>query len=166
MKIRGQRDLARLRDAAPLKRRHGGVLLCWSLALSLAQLPGGGKAFADGGAKSSQADTGANGERGSGDPQADNGPEDDSGDGQAIQKQSEGTDQENAREAVVQGRVLPLKTVLAQIDPERYGTVIAVDLRRYKGKDVYRLKTRDSMGVIRELRIDAQTGKFMNVFGL
>jgi hypothetical protein len=168
MKLREKREVTRLRDAATMKRRQLGIIFCWSLVLSVAHLPGGGKAFADGDTDSSRTDTGSNGDKGSRDPHMGGANDDDGRDGEANQSQSEArndTDQENAREAVTQGRVLPLKTVLAGIDADRYGTVIAVDLRRYKGEEVYRLKTRDGLGVIHELRINAQTGKFMNIFG-
>lgn len=168
MKIRVRLDLMGLRDAVPRRRRHLGVLLSWSLALSLAHMIGGSEAFADGGATSSQADAGSNGDRDARNPPTGDTSDDDSRDGQPTQRQSEvreSSDQENAREAVAQGRVLPLKDVLAGVDPDRYGTVIAVDLRQYMGKDVYRLKTRDGLGVIHELRINAHTGKFINVFG-
>lgn len=75
------------------------------------------------------------------------------------------SDQERARAAVQEGRVLPLKDVLRLVDERRYGTVIAVDLKRYGGRDVYRLKTRDGGGTIRDYRIDASTGKLINFFG-
>ncbi|KQY14950.1 hypothetical protein ASE23_25985 [Rhizobium sp. Root73] len=168
MKIRVRLDLMGLRDAVPRRRRHLGVILSWSLALSLAQMTGGSEAFADGGAAGSEANSGSNGDRDARNPSTADTSDDDSRDGQPTQRQSEvreSTDQENARAAVAQGRVLPLKDVLAGVDPDRYGTVIAVDLRQYMGKDVYRLKTRDGLGVIHELRINAHTGKFINVFG-
>ncbi|HUH49912.1 MAG TPA: PepSY domain-containing protein [Mycoplana sp.] len=75
------------------------------------------------------------------------------------------TDQERARAAVQEGRVLPLKDILRLVDERRYGTVIAVDLKEYGGRDVYRLKTRDGAGTIRNYRIDARTGKLLNFFG-
>ncbi|KQV38662.1 PepSY domain-containing protein [Rhizobium sp. Root1204] len=168
MNIRVRLDLTGLRDAVPRRRRHLGVLLSWSLALSLVHMIGGSEAFADGGAAGSHSDAGPNGDRDARNPPTGDTSNDDSRDGQPTQRQSEvreSMDQENARDAVAQGRVLPLKDVLAGVDPDRYGTVIAVDLRQYRGKDVYRLKTRDGRGVIHELRINAHTGKFINVFG-
>lgn len=85
--------------------------------------------------------------------------------GSSRRSPSNRTDQERARAAVQEGRVLPLKNVLRLVDERRYGTVIAVDLKRYGGRDVYRLKTRDGAGTIRNLRIDAHTGKLINFFG-
>ncbi|WP_244427947.1 PepSY domain-containing protein [Sinorhizobium fredii] len=70
-------------------------------------------------------------------------------------------DQERAREAVAKGCILPLKDVLRLVDKDKYGSVISLDLGRYNGSDVYRLKTRDGRGTIRNLRINARTGKFM-----
>lgn len=182
MKIRERPDPVRLRDATALKRRHFGILICWCFALSFAQLPGVSVALADGDASNRSADTGSTGDGDAGgstrdsDAGGDHGPSDphvgenadDGGESQPVQRETEireATDQENVRNAVAEGRVLPLKNVLTKVDPDRYGTVIAIDLRRYKDKDIYRLKTRDEMGVIRELRIDARTGKFINIFG-
>lgn len=182
MKIRERRDPMRLRQATTLKRRRLGILCCWYVALSLAQLPGIGEAFADAGTSSSRGDTRSTGDGDAGgtakdsDTDGNRGRTDshvgntagDGGDSQPVQtavEVRENADQENVRNAVVQGQVLPLKDVLAKVDPDRHGTVIAIDLRRFKDKDIYRLKTRDDMGVIRELRINARTGKFINIFG-
>ncbi|MNL69225.1 hypothetical protein D3C87_1940530 [compost metagenome] len=56
-----------------------------------------------------------------------------------------------------------MKDVLRLVDEDKYGAVIAVDLRN--NGEVYRLRTRDRQGTIRNLRINARTGKFMNMFG-
>lgn len=182
MKTRERPDPMRLRDTTASKRRHFGILICWCFALSLAQLPAVSEALADGDASNRSADTGSTGDGDVGgstrdsDTGGDRGPSDthvgdtahDGGGSQPVQGDSEDredTDQENVRNAVAEGRVLPLKNLLTKVDPDRYGTIIAVDLRRYKDKDIYRLKTRDEMGVIRELRINARTGKFINIFG-
>nr|WP_245181876.1 hypothetical protein [Sinorhizobium mexicanum] len=75
------------------------------------------------------------------------------------------SDQERVRDAVARGRILPLKEVLRLVDEDKYGTVIGIDLRRYGTNDVYRLTTRNGKGVIRDLRINARTGKLMNFLG-
>ncbi|MBD9554962.1 hypothetical protein IB263_00980 [Ensifer sp. ENS03] len=75
------------------------------------------------------------------------------------------SDQERARDGVEKGDILPLKEVLRLVDEDRYGQVIAVDLKRSGSSEIYRLRTRDEQGTIRNLRINARTGKFVNIFG-
>jgi hypothetical protein len=138
-------------------RRSLAAFLCWSLASCIVPLSASGAALADdgksgrdkSGAGGSAADTGTGGENHlSPSGPADNGSRETGG-------------QEDAREAVVKGEILPLRKLLALVDRDRYGMVIAVDLVRYMGSDVYRLRTRDGAGVIRDLRIDARTGRFV-----
>ncbi|WP_132956162.1 hypothetical protein [Rhizobium sp. BK251] len=70
-------------------------------------------------------------------------------------------DYDRARDAVRDGRILPLKSVLQKIDTRRYGRVIDVDLNRSLLRDVYQLKLRDSSGTIRTLRVDARSGALL-----
>ena len=137
--------------ATLLTRRSLTVFLCWSLASSLAVRPGHGGAFADDGrASSDKGDTG----------RAET-------DGNSTRRNTlgrqDGRNHEDSREAIIGRPVLPLKDIIGLIDPDLYGTIIAVDLRRYRGNDVYQLKTRDGAGVIRNLWIDARTGRLMNI---
>ena len=74
-------------------------------------------------------------------------------------------DHERAQQAVSDRQILSLKDVLNLIDTERYGIVIAIDMGRQSGHDIYRMKTRDGSGVIHDLRIDARTGQFLNTPG-
>lgn len=170
------------------------ALLCWSLALSLAPARDIDALARDGGDRSDGGgDRGDNDndkgdksgdDRGGDDRGGDDGGGDDRGDGKKDDRNDDKqddddgsrgnpsrkdsgkrTDQERARAAVQEGRVLPLKDILRLVDERRYGTVIAVDLKQYGGRDVYRLKTRDGSGTIRNYRIDARTGKLINFFG-
>lgn len=75
-------------------------------------------------------------------------------------------DHEDARDAVRNGRILPLKDVLRSVKRRHEGTVIGIDLRRSGNQDVYRVKLRDRKGAIRTLRINARTGKQLTFFGL
>ena len=153
------RDQICLGRAAPPRpslpmRRSLAAFLCWSLASCIVPLSASGAALADDG-KSGRDKSGAGGsaaETGTG-GESPSGPEDNGN--------RETGGQEDAREAVVKGEILPLRKLLALVDRDRYGMVIAVDLVRYMGSAIYRLKTRDGAGVIRDLRIDARTGRFV-----
>ncbi|AFL54627.1 hypothetical protein ABIE78_005733 [Sinorhizobium fredii] len=153
------RDHICLERAAPprpasLMRRSLAAFVCWSVASCVVPFSASGAALADDGktgrgnsdAGGSTGDTGTRGDRSTAAPE--NGSR-------------ETRSQEDARDAVVKGEILPLSKLLALVDRDLYGMVIAVDLVRYMGSDVYRLKTRDGAGVIRDLRIDARTGSFV-----
>ncbi|MBZ7924016.1 hypothetical protein LAC81_19710 [Ensifer adhaerens] len=162
-----------------MTRRDLIALFCCSLLLSLAPQHGRFAALAkDGGGGGSHGGGGDNsgsghgggdddhdddrGKDGGGDDGDDDDDDDDDAGGGGSGRRS---DQERARDAVERGDILPLKDVLRLVDEDKYGTVIAVDLRHSGSSEVYRLRTRDRQGTIRNLRINARTGKFMNIFG-
>lgn len=70
-------------------------------------------------------------------------------------------DSDYARDAVSEGRILPLKSVLKRIDAKRYGKVIDVRVRRSFFRDVYQIKVRDPAGAIRTIRVDAKRGTIL-----
>lgn len=72
-----------------------------------------------------------------------------------------GSDYDRARDAVRDGKVLPLKAILKNIDMRRYGRVIDVRLQRSMVSDTYQLKVRDGAGTIRTLRINARDGTLL-----
>lgn len=166
-----------------MTRRDLIALFCCSLLLSLTPQPGrfaalakdgesggGGGSHGGGGDNSGSGhgggdddhddDRGNDGGGNDGDDDDDDDDDDASGGGSGRR-----SDQERARDAVERGDILPLKDVLRLVDEDKYGTVIAVDLRHSGSSEVYRLRTRDRQGTIRNLRINARTGKFMNIFG-
>ncbi|WP_234902756.1 PepSY domain-containing protein [Ensifer adhaerens] len=178
-----------LDETMPMTRRNLIAMACCSLLLSLAPQVAGISAFAkDGrddddssgsGSSGSSGGSGSSGSsghggddsdddrsgRGGGDDDDNSGPggghdDDDDDDNSGRGRRS---DQERARDGVEKGRILALKDVLRLVDEDKYGAVIAVDLRN--NGEVYRLRTRDRQGTIRNLRINARTGKFMNIFG-
>ncbi|WFU47756.1 PepSY domain-containing protein [Sinorhizobium terangae] len=130
---------------------------------------GSGSSGSNSGSGSSGSNSGSGGSNsGSGSSNSGSGSSGHGGHGQDDDGEDAGgrrSDQERVRDAVVEGRILPLKDVLRLVDEDKYGAVIGIDLRRYGGSDVYRLTTRDGKGVIRDLRINARTGKFMNILG-
>lgn len=174
-----------LDETMSMTRRNLIAMACCSLLLSLAPQVAGMSAFAkDGrddddssGSSGSSGGSGSSGHggddsdddrsgRGGGDDDDDHsgpgggGDDDDDDDNSGRGRRS---DQERARDGVEKGRILALKDVLRLVDEDKYGAVIAVDLRN--NGEVYRLRTRDRQGTIRNLRINARTGKFMNIFG-
>ncbi|WP_234717025.1 PepSY domain-containing protein [Ensifer adhaerens] len=174
-----------------MTRRNLLALLCCSVLLSLAPQAGVFSAFAkDGvddndssgsGSGSGSSGSGSSGSSGHGGGDSDDNSghgggdddgDDNSGPGGGDEDDDDGnsgsgrrSDQERARDGVEKGRILALKDVLRLVDEDKFGAVIAVDLRRYDNAEVYRLRTRDQQGTIRNLRINARTGKFMNIFG-
>ena len=174
-----QRHLCRLVNVMRVIRRLFIALLSCCVFLLLAPHPGDLAAHAASGSGSSGSGSSGSGSSGSnsgsgssnsGSGSSNSGSgssghgghgEDDDGEGSGGRR----SDQERVRDAVVRGRILPLKDVLRLVDGDKYGAVIGVDLRHYGGSDVYRLTTRDGRGVIRDLRINARTGKFMNILG-
>ncbi|MCK3779830.1 hypothetical protein MZK49_24355 [Ensifer sesbaniae] len=164
-----------------MTRRDLIALFCCSLLLSLAPQPGRLGALAeDGDSGNGGGSRGGGGGSGGGDHGGDDdndddrgndggGNDDDDGDDGTSAGAPDGggrrSDQERARAAVERGDILPLKDVLRLVDEDKYGRVIGVDLRGSGSREVYRLRTRDRQGTIRNLRINARTGKFMNIFG-
>ncbi|WP_457586809.1 PepSY domain-containing protein [Ensifer canadensis] len=170
-----------------MMRRNLIAMVCCSLLLSLAPQVGGISAFAkdgrdddDNSGSGSSGSSGSGGHggddsdddrsgRGGGDDDDDNsgpgggGDDKDDADDDGNSGSGRRSDQERARDGVEKGRILALKDVLRLVDEDKYGAVIAVDLRN--NGEVYRLRTRDRQGTIRNLRINARTGKFMNIFG-
>lgn len=168
----------------PMKRRNLLGLFCATLLLSLGPQLRGLSAFAQddddssgsgSGRSGSSSGSGGHGNDDDDDDDDNSGPgggghggnnnDDDDDDDDDNSGSGRRSDQERARDGVEKGRILPLKDVLRLVDEDRYGAVIAVDLRRHDGDEVYRLRTRDRQGTIRNLRINARTGKFMNIFG-
>ncbi|TCN36085.1 PepSY domain-containing protein [Sinorhizobium americanum] len=154
------RDHICLERAAPprpasLMRRSLAAFVCWSVASCVVPLSASGAALAEDGKDSRDtSDTGGTGDTGTRGDRSTTAPE--------IDRTRETRSQEDARDAVAKGEILPLSKLLALVDRDLYGMVIAVELVRYMGSDVYRLRTRDGTGVIRDLGIDARTGRFVN----
>ncbi|KEQ03770.1 PepSY domain-containing protein [Pseudorhizobium pelagicum] len=87
----------------------------------------------------------------------DDGRDDDDGHG----RNGRDADYDRARDAVRDGEILPLRTVLERIDAQRYGRVIDVTLKRSLSSDVYQVKVRDTAGAIRTLRVNARNGALL-----
>jgi uncharacterized membrane protein YkoI len=75
------------------------------------------------------------------------------------------SDPERARAAVESGRILPLSRILEQIEAEWRGTVIEAKLDRKGGGHVYEMRLLTAEGRVIRLRLDAETGAFLEAEG-
>jgi uncharacterized membrane protein YkoI len=70
-------------------------------------------------------------------------------------------DHERARAAVQAGQVLPLATLLQQLQRSHPGQVLEVELERDDGRWIYELKLLQGGGQILKLELDAATGQVL-----
>lgn len=73
-------------------------------------------------------------------------------------------DHQKAREAVDQGRILPLREILKRVDDLGGGRVIGVDLNLKARAPYYTLKVQ-SGSQVRTMKFEAATGRKLNLFG-
>ena len=72
-------------------------------------------------------------------------------------------DHDLARQALQQGKVLPLRTVLDQVEREYKGQVIKVEFDREDGRFVYEIRLLQSDGKVVKLEIDASNGSLISM---
>ncbi|QNP48041.1 PepSY domain-containing protein [Diaphorobacter aerolatus] len=70
-------------------------------------------------------------------------------------------DHELARKALREGKVLPLRAVLEQVERDYQGQVLEVELERDDGMFLYEIKLLGTDGRLMKLEIDAATGKVL-----
>lgn len=75
---------------------------------------------------------------------------------------SDPQDHNLARQAVAQGQVLPLKTVLERLERQRPGHVLEVELENKRGRWIYEIKQLESGGRLVKIRLDARTGELLD----
>lgn len=68
-------------------------------------------------------------------------------------------DHERAREAVVAGQILPLRTVLERLEREQAGQVLEIELESAGTRWVYEVKLLQPDGQLLKLEVDAGTGE-------
>lgn len=76
---------------------------------------------------------------------------------------SDENDHELARQALQQGKVLPLRTVLDQVERDYQGQVVKVEFEHDDGHFVYELRLLHPNGQLSKLEIDAVTGKVLRL---
>jgi len=72
-------------------------------------------------------------------------------------------DQEIARKALEMKEILPLGTVLAQVESQFTGDVVEIELERKKGLWVYEIEIIGEDGRVRDVDVDGKTGKVITV---
>jgi hypothetical protein len=70
-------------------------------------------------------------------------------------------DHENARKLVESGDIVPLETILEQLQKRGAGRVIDVELERKKGRLIYEIEQVDEQGIVREFIFDATDGRLL-----
>lgn len=150
------------------------------LGLAAAGLSPAGSAFAKNGGDDDDDDDDSSGSGGGGsDDDDDDDDSDDDGDDKSGSDQDDDDDQDDsrgsgksgssgdhnrARDAVDKGRILPLREILKRVDGLGGGRVISVDLNLKARAPYYTLKV-ESGSRIRTLKLDAATGRKLNLFG-
>lgn len=70
-------------------------------------------------------------------------------------------DQDQARDAVRKGKIMPLTAILEIVTKREPGTVMEVELETKDGKLTYRLEVLTDSGRRREIRLDARNGEVL-----
>ena len=68
-------------------------------------------------------------------------------------------DHDRARELREAGEILPLETIVAQVQARGLGRVLEVELKTKHDRYVYELEVIDSQGMVWELQFDARSGQ-------
>ncbi|WP_374309633.1 PepSY domain-containing protein [Dongia sp.] len=80
-----------------------------------------------------------------------------------AQAAEEDVDQEVARKALENKEILPLSTVLAEVEGKVTGDVVEIELERKLGQWVYEIEVIGEDGRVRDIDVDAKTGEVINV---
>ena len=72
-------------------------------------------------------------------------------------------DHELARRALREGKVLPLRTVLDQVERQFQGQVLKVEFEHDEGRFIYEMRLLQANGQITKLKVDAVDGRVLSV---
>ncbi len=72
-------------------------------------------------------------------------------------------DHERARRALERGEVLPLRSVLEQVERTQQGQVLKIEFERDDGRYVYEIRLLQSDGRVAKLKVDAVDGRVLSV---
>lgn len=73
------------------------------------------------------------------------------------------SDHELARQALENGKVLPLSTVLAKVEHDYPGQPLKIEFEREHGRFIYEIRLLQPDGRIAKLRVDAFNGQLISV---
>ena len=71
------------------------------------------------------------------------------------------SDQDEARDALRKGKIMPLTAILEIVTKREPGTVMEVELETKDGKITYRIEVLADNGRRREIRLDARSGNVL-----
>lgn len=83
------------------------------------------------------------------------------GPGQGLR--AEERDHELARQALQQGKVLPLRAVLDKVEQEYQGQAIKVEFEHDDGRFLYEIRLLQAGGKVVKLKVDAMDGRVLGV---
>lgn len=72
-------------------------------------------------------------------------------------------DHELARQALEQGKVLPLRTVLEKVERDYQGQAIKIEFERDDGRFIYEIRLLQADGRVAQLKVDAMDGRVLAV---
>ena len=144
--------------------RREFLLLLLVAVTSTAHLSGAEPALADDDGGDGGDDGGSGGDDG-GDDSGSGGDEGESDDGGDNDRAGSDDDHTKARDAVREGRILPLREILQRVAAMRAGRVLSVDLSLESKTPFYVLKVENEKGGVRTLRLNAETGRTLGPFG-
>jgi uncharacterized membrane protein YkoI len=75
----------------------------------------------------------------------------------------EDDDHDRAMEALRQGRVRPLAEILAEVEQDLGGQVVGVEFDDEEGVYVYEFRVVTDAGRLREVYVDATSGRILNI---
>ena len=70
-------------------------------------------------------------------------------------------DQDAARRALESGEILPLRTILNQVESSIRGQVLEIELEQKEGLWIYEIKILQSDGLVVKLNFDAKSGNLI-----
>ncbi len=72
-------------------------------------------------------------------------------------------DHELARQALEQGQVLPLRSVLDKVEREHLGQVLKIEFEHDDGRFVYKIRLLQADGRVARLEVDAVDGRVLKI---
>ncbi|MBV6271908.1 PepSY domain-containing protein [Alcaligenaceae bacterium CGII-47] len=83
----------------------------------------------------------------------------------AVASHDPESDQDQARQALAAGEVMPLRTVLEQVQRDYPGQIMKVEFERDDSRWIYEIKLLRPAGSLIKLKIDARDGSLLEVKG-
>lgn len=77
--------------------------------------------------------------------------------------QADERDHELARQALEQGQILPLRSVLEKVERDYQGQVLKIEFERDDGRFVYKIRLLQSDGRMAKLKVDAMDGRVLGI---